>query len=81
MDASNFAAGCYITQTQNGKIGPLVYDLCTLLPVERNYNTYRQELTIVKFIKKYSYMLNAKDQFIVHKDHKHLVGFLNTEYH
>ena len=81
-DASNFAAGCYITQTQDGETRPLVYDSFTLLPAERNYDTYRRELAaIVKFTKKYSHMLNVAHQSVVHTDHKPLVGFLNAEYH
>ena len=82
LDASNFAAGCYITQIQDGETRPLVYDLFTLLPAERNYDTYRHELVaIVKFTKKYSHMLNAECQSVVHTDLKLLVGFLNAEYH
>ena len=81
-DASNFAAGCYISQIQDGEARPLVYDSFTLLPAERNYDTYRRELVaIVKFTKKYSHMLNAERQSVVHTDHKPLVGFLNAEYH
>ena len=53
-----------------------------LLPAEQNYNTYRRELAvIVKFIKKYSYMLNAKYQSTVHMDHNPLIEFFNIEYH
>ena len=52
------------------------------MPAERNYNIYRRELAaIIKFTKKYSHMLNAKHQSIIHMDHKLLVGFLNVEYH
>ena len=81
-DASNFAAGCYITQVQDGETRPLVYDSFTLLPAERNYDTYQRELVaIVKFAKKYSHMLNAEQQSVIHKDHKPLVGFINAEYH
>ncbi len=81
-DASNFAAGYYITQIQDGETRPLVYDSITLLSAERNYDTYRRELVaIVKFTKKYSHMLNAKRQSVVHTDHKLLVGFLNAKYH
>ena len=81
-DASNFAAGCYISQIQDGESRPLVYDSFTLLPAERNYDTYRRELVaIVKFTKKYSHMLNAEYQSVVHTDYKPLVGFLNAEYH
>ena len=81
-NASNFEAGYYIPQIQDGEIRPLVYDLYTLLPAERNYNTYWQELAaIVKFTKKYFHILNAKHQSIAHTDHKPLVGFLNAEYY
>lgn len=81
-EASNFAAGCYITQTQEGETRPLVYNSFTLLPAEQNYDTYRRELAaIVKFTKKYSHMLNAEYQSVVYTDYKPLVGFLNAEYH
>lgn len=36
-----------------------MYDLFILFPAEQNYDTYKCELAaIVKFTKKYSYMLN-----------------------
>ena len=82
LDTSNFAASYYITQIQDGETRPLIYDLCILLLAEQNYNIYKQELAvIIKFIKKYSYMLNAKHQFIIHRHYKTFVGFLNVEYH
>ena len=82
LDASNFVAGCYIGQIQDGESKPFVYDLFTLLLAKWNYNTYKRELVaIVKFTKKYSHMLNAEHQSVVHTDHKPLVRFLNTEYH
>lgn len=81
-EASNFAAGCYITQTQEGETRPLVYNSFTLLPAEQNYDTYRRELAaIVKFTKKYSHMLNAEYQSVAYTDYKPLVGFLNAEYY
>ena len=82
LDASNFATGCYITQTQDGETRPLLDDSYTLLPAEHNYNTYRRELAaIVKFTNKYSHMLNAKHQSIIHMDHKPLIRFFNAEYY
>lgn len=64
MHASNFVAGYYITQIQDRKIKPLVYDSIILLLAKQNYNAYRYKLiTIVKFIKKYLYMLNTERLF------------------
>lgn len=36
---------------------------------------------IVKFIKKYSYMLNIDQSFIFYTNYKPLVRFINTNYH
>ncbi len=59
-----------------------MYNSITLLSTKRDYDTYRHELiAIVKFTKKYSHILNAEHQLVVHTDHKPLVGFLNAEYH
>ena len=81
-DTSNFAAGCYITQTQDGEARPLVYDSFTLSPAERSYDTYRRELAaIVKCTNKYSHMLIADQQSVVHTDHKPVVEFINAKYH
>ena len=81
-DASNFATGYYITQTQDRKIRFIIYNLFMLLPAKWNYDTYSCELVvIVKFAKKYSYILHAKRQSVVYMDHKPLVEFLNTKYH
>ena len=81
-DASNFAAGCYISQIQDEESRPLIYDLFTLLSAKQNYDTYRRKLVaIVKFTKKYSHMLNVEHLSVVHTDHKLLVEFLNAEYH
>ena len=82
LDASNFAAGCYITQVQDGETRSLLYDFFILLPTERNYDTYPRELVaIVKFAKKFSHILNTKQQSVIYTDHKPLIGFINTEYH
>ena len=55
LDISNFAARCYITQDQDRETKLLVYNSFTLLPAERNYNTYQRKLVaIIKFAKKYS---------------------------
>ena len=49
-NASNFAAGCYISQIQDEKSRLFVYNLFTLLLAERNYDNYRRKLVaIVKF--------------------------------
>ena len=59
-DASNFTVSYYITQIKDGETEPLVYDSITLLLAEQNHDTYRcKQVAIVKFIKKYSNMLNA----------------------
>lgn len=80
-DASNFAAGCYITQIQDEKARTLAYDPFKLLPVERNYDTYRRELVaVVKFPKSYSHILNGERQSVVYTDYKPLIGFPNAEY-
>lgn len=69
LNAFNLAAEYYITQTQNKKISFLVSNLLTILLFEENYNTYRHKLaTIIKFTKKYFYMLNAKYHFIIYTD-------------
>lgn len=82
LDASNFAAGCYITQTQDEKTKPLVYDSFIFLQTKQNYNTYKCGLAaIIKFTKKYSHILNAERQFIIYTDHKPLIRFLNADYH
>lgn len=81
-NASNFATGCYITQTQDGEPRYLMYDSFILFLAEQNYDTYRHELAaIVKFTKKYAHILNAKHQSIVHMDYKPLLRFLHAEYH
>ena len=46
-DASNSAAGCYITQVQDGETRPFVYDSFTLLPAERNYDTHQRKLVTI----------------------------------
>ncbi|KAI1001567.1 hypothetical protein K3495_g6634 [Podosphaera aphanis] len=43
-NASKFAIGCVITQTQLGNEVPILYDTSTLSKSERNYGTYKREL-------------------------------------
>lgn len=65
-DVFNFAVGCYITQVQDKEIRLLVYNSFTLFPDERNYDTYQQKLvTIVRFAKKYSHILNIEQWSII----------------
>lgn len=60
----------------------MVYDLFTLLPIEQNYNIYRHKAAvIVKFIQKYSYMLNTEYQSVIYIDYKPFVKFLNVDYY
>lgn len=80
LNVSNFATGYYITQVQNVKARLLVYNSFALQPAEHNYDSYKHELVaIVKFTKKYFYMLNAEYQSVIHIDHKPLIEFLNAE--
>lgn len=61
LDIFNFAIIYYITQIQDGKIKPLIYNLFTLFLVKYNYNIYQHKLvTIIKLGKRYSHILNAK---------------------
>ena len=81
LDASNFTNGCYITQTQDGIKKFLVYNSFTLLPVEQNYDTYKQNLAAtVIFTKKYSHIPNADQQSIIHTNHKPVLEFINAKY-
>lgn len=71
-----------ITQTQKGETIPLIYNLFILLLAKQYYNIYKHEpATIIKFIKKYSYILNVVHQLVIYTDHKPLVGFLNAKYY
>lgn len=45
--ASNFEAGCYITQSQDRETKPLVDCSFTVLPAEQNYDTYKRELAAI----------------------------------
>lgn len=59
-----------------------MFDSFILLLVEQNDNTYKRKLTtIIKFIKKYAYILNVKNQSIAYTDHRPFIRFLNIKYH
>lgn len=81
-DASGFAAGCFISQVQDGEERPLYYDSFVFLPAERNYDTYKRELrAIVGFCTKFRHFLEGPITSTIHTDQKPLVGFLNSDTH
>ncbi|PPJ53210.1 hypothetical protein CBER1_11916 [Cercospora berteroae] len=82
VDASKFAAGCYIRQKQNGVYVPLLYDSFTFTPTERNYDTYKRELkAMVVFCEKHGHMLQNSQKSIVWTDHQPLTTFLKGGNH
>lgn len=71
----------YITQIQDGEMKLFIYNFYILFPAKHNHNTYWQNLAaIVKFAKKYFYILNAKQESVIHIDHKPLDKFINIKY-
>lgn len=67
---------------QDRKTRSLTYNSIILLLAKQNYDIYRRKLiAIIKFTKKYLYILNIKYQSIIHTDNKLLVGFFNAKYH
>ena len=88
-DASGFAAGLVITQSQRQDKGsapvevPIIYDALTFSPTERKYQTYKRELcAMVKFATKFRYLLqNPALPGIIHTDHKPLIHFLGSSLH
>lgn len=60
----------------------LVYSLFIKLPIEQNHNinTY-QLINILKFMKKYFYILNIECQSIIYIDHKSFIRFFNVGYY
>lgn len=79
-DASKFAAGCHISQRQNGVNRPILYDSFAFTTTEQRYDTYKRELrAICKFTSKHQHMLRGSITSIIHTDHKPLVTFLNSD--
>lgn len=82
VDASKFAAGCFIRQKQGDRWVPILYDSFAFTPTERNYDTYKRELkAMVVFAEKHAHMLNGPQTSTIKTDHKPLTGFLKGNNH
>lgn len=82
LDGSNFVPDYYICEMQDRKSRSLIFNLFTILTAKQNYNTYKCALVaIIKFTKKYFYMLNAEYQTVLDTNYKSLVRFFYVQYH
>ena len=74
-DASAFAIGCVLSQTQSGEIRVIAYASRHLSPREQNYCTTRRELlAVVSYLKYFRhYLLGAKPHVRVRTDHAAIV--------
>lgn len=84
-DASQYGAGCCIVQNRplatTGKTAehPIALDSFTFSTTERNYGTYKRELLgIVKFCRKFYYMLRNEETSVIMTDHRPLTYFLHS---
>lgn len=85
-DASQFGAGCVITQHRENALGngksaevPIIYDAFTFSKPQKNYGVYKKELcAIVEFARKYEHMLRSSRTSTIFTDHKPLTYFLQS---
>jgi hypothetical protein len=81
-DASQYAAGCFISQRQGKEERPLWYDSHTFTSTERNYSAYKTELfAMVFFAGKFRHYLEGPQTSTIFTDHKPLVTFLTSDTH
>src|SRR5215510_3948011 len=79
-DASDFAVGAVLTQTEGTETRPVAFESRKLNSAERNYSTYEKEmLAIINALRVWRPYLLGK-RFIVHTDHCPLSHKLNSKY-
>jgi len=82
MDASAFAYGAALSQKQkNGRYHPVAFMLKSMIPAERNYDTYdREALGIVKPLQHWRYWLQGTQKPIeIITNHKNLLSGFNDK--
>ena len=81
-DASQYALGAVLSQCNDkGKLQPVGYYSKTLIPAERNYDIYDQELlALVRGLENWRHLLlGAKHQIEVFTDHDGLTKYRHTQ--
>lgn len=80
VDASGWAAGCYVEQLIEKVPKPIMYDSFLFTKTQRNYGTYKRELFgIVEFIRKHRrYFSCGNPVSVIYTDHKPLTFFRSS---
>ena len=81
-DASKFASGAILTQTDsNGDRHPISFISKTFSETERNYEIYDQELlSVIRALEEWQhYILGSGHTTIIYSDHKNLTYYQNAQ--
>jgi hypothetical protein len=80
-DASQFAVGATLSQHFSDRVHPIAFFSKSLLPAERNYDIYDQELlAIIYAIKAFRHLLlGAQQKFLIRTNHENLKYFKSLQ--